>query len=193
MIPFYTQISGTSMATPFIAGTIALMLDADPTLNPDEIKQIIQETASRMPGYEDYEVGAGYVNAYAAVDKVFNRSKNYRSFQNVSFNAVFGEERPAAQNFHIDFNPANSGPTSTNAKTFTVEPNINVLDMNATVDTELEEGTGNLVGIRINCAGRNELIRRRLNIRSSAAADAKSSCRIRKPERGLWKFAARAV
>ena len=149
MIPFYTQISGTSMATPFVAGTIALMLDADPTLTPDEIKQIIVDTASKMPGYEDYEVGAGYVNSYAAVDKVFNRSKNYRNFQNVNFNAVFGEERPAQQNFHIDFNPANSGATSSNAATFTVEPGINVLDVNAVVDTELGEGTGNLVGIRI--------------------------------------------
>jgi len=149
MIPFYTQISGTSMATPFVAGTIALMLDADPTLTPDEIKQIITETASRMPGYEDHEVGAGYVNSYAAVDKVFNRSREYRSFQDVTFNAVFGEERPAAQNFHIDYNPAVSGATSTNATTFTVEPNMNVLDVSAEVDTELEEGTGNLVGIRI--------------------------------------------
>ncbi len=149
MLPFYTQISGTSMATPFIAGTIALMLDADPTLSPDEIKQIIVDTASKMPGYEDYEVGAGYVNAYAAVDKVFNRSKNYHNFQNVNFNAAFGEERPAAQNFHIDFNPANSGATSTNAATFNVETGINVLDVSAVVDTALEEGTGNLVGIRI--------------------------------------------
>ncbi|MCV5948252.1 S8 family serine peptidase, partial [Escherichia coli] len=72
-IPFYTQISGTSMATPFVAGVVALMLDADPTLTPDEIKQILVDTASRMPGRADYEVGAGYVNAYAAVDKVFNR------------------------------------------------------------------------------------------------------------------------
>jgi serine protease AprX len=148
-IPFYTQISGTSMATPFVAGTVALMLDADPTLNPDEIKQIITETASRMPGYEDYEVGAGYLNSYAAVDKVFNRSKNYKNLQEISFNTVFGEERPAAQNFHIDFNPAVSGTTSQNATTFTVEPGMNVLEVSAVVDTELGEGTGNLVGIRI--------------------------------------------
>lgn len=149
MIPFYTQISGTSMATPFVAGTIALMLDADPTLTPDEIKQIITATATRMPGYDDYEVGSGYINSYAAVDKVFNRSRTYRNFQDVSFNATFGEERPAAQNFHIDFSPEASGPASTNATTFTVEPNINVLDVFARADNMLEEGLGNLVGIRV--------------------------------------------
>lgn len=149
MIPFYTQISGTSMATPFAAGVAALMLDADPTLTPDEIKQIMIDTASRMPGYEDYEVGAGYINAHAAVDKVFNRGKNFRSFQDVNYNAVFGEQRPAQQTFHIAFNPVNSGPTSTNATTFTVESGMNVLDVSADVDTDAEEGTGNLVGIRI--------------------------------------------
>jgi len=149
LIPFYTQISGTSMATPYVAGVVALMLDADITLTPDEIKQILVDTASKMPGYDDYEVGAGHVNAHAAVDKVFNRGKDYRSFQDVSYNAVFGEERPAQQTFHIDFNPANSGPASTNATTFTVSPDMNVLDVAATVDTAAEEGTGNLVGIRL--------------------------------------------
>jgi serine protease AprX len=149
MLPFYTQISGTSMATPFAAGVAALMLDVDPTLTPDDIKQIMTETATRMPGYQDYEVGAGYINAYAAVDKVYNRAKAYKSFQEVSFNTTFGEERPAAQSFHIDFNPAVSGATSQNATSFTVEPGMNVLEVSATVDTDAEEGTGNLVGIRI--------------------------------------------
>jgi serine protease AprX len=149
MLPFYTQISGTSMATPFAAGVAALMLDVDPTLTPDDIKQIMTDTATRMPGYEDFEVGAGYINAYAAVDKVYNRAKAYKSFQETSFNTVFGEEHPAAQNFHIDFNPAVSGATSQNATVFTVEPNMNVLEVNAVVDTDLDEDTGNLVGIRI--------------------------------------------
>lgn len=147
-IPFYTQISGTSMATPFISGVVALMLDADPTLSPDEIREILTSTASKMPGREEWEVGAGFVNAYAAVDKVFNRSKPYRNIQDTSYNAVFGEERPPIQNFHIDFSPEVSGPTSQNARTFTVEPNINVLDVFATVDTEADEDTGNLVGMR---------------------------------------------
>lgn len=149
MIPFYTQISGTSMATPFVAGTVALLLDADPTLNPDQVKQIITDTATRMPGYDDFEVGSGYINAYAAVDKAFNRSKGYKSMQNVAFNAQFGEQRPAAQNFHIDFSPEASGATSANATSFTVETGINVLDVYASVDNLLEEGTGNLVGIKL--------------------------------------------
>ncbi len=148
MIPFYTQISGTSMATPYAAGVVALMLDADPTLTPDEIKQILTETASRMPGYEDHEVGAGFINAYAAVDKVFNRSRGYRNMQAPTFNAVFGEVRPAQQTFRINYNPTVSGANSTNSTTFTVEPDISVLDISATVDTLAEEGTGNLVGIR---------------------------------------------
>ncbi|HEY0461761.1 MAG TPA: S8 family serine peptidase [Pyrinomonadaceae bacterium] len=150
LLPFYTQISGTSMATPFAAGVAALMLDVDPTLTPDDIKQIMTGTATRMPGYQEFEVGAGYINAYAAVDKVYNRSKAYKSFQEVSFNTVFGEERPSAQNFHIDFNPAVSGATSQNAATFTVEADMNVLDITAVVDTDAGAGTGNLVGIRIN-------------------------------------------
>lgn len=148
MIPFYTQISGTSMATPFVAGTVALMLDADPTLTPDEIKQIIIDTASKIPGREEWEVGAGYLNAYAAVDKVFNRSKEYKNFQDVTFFAQFNEERPSPQNFNINFNPAATpGATSANSTGFTVNAGMNVLDVYAVVDTVAEEGTGNLVGV----------------------------------------------
>ena len=148
LIPFYTQISGTSMATPFVAGTIALMLEADPTLTPDEIKQIITDTATRMPGYEDHEVGAGFLNAYAAVDKVFNRGRNYSSFQEYDFNLQLNEEAAPAESFNIDFDPASTpGTDSANARQFTVAHGMNILDVYATVDAVFEPGTGNLVGI----------------------------------------------
>jgi serine protease AprX len=148
-IPFYTQISGTSMATPYIAGVVALMLDADPTLSPDEIREILTSTASKMPGREEWEVGAGFVNAHAAVDKVFNRAKPYKNMQDAMYNAVFDTEHPPLQNFHIDFSPQVSGPTSANARAFFVDPDIDLLDVFATVDTIAREGTGNLVGIRL--------------------------------------------
>ena len=148
-IPFYTQISGTSMATPFISGVVALMLDADPTLTPDEIKSILTNTASKMVGREEWEVGAGFVNAHAAVDKVFNRGKAYRNIQEYSFNANFSEERAPTQNFNINYDPSVSGPDSTNAYRFTVQPDMNVLDAFATADAVGDQEVGNLVGIRL--------------------------------------------
>jgi serine protease AprX len=147
-IPYYTQISGTSMATPFIAGTVALMLDADPTLAPDEVKSILVATASRVPGFDDFEVGAGYVNVYAAVDKVFNRSKQYGQFFSHDFNASFTISGPAAEHAHIDYSPAAlPGATSSNAHSFTVEDGMSVLDIFATFDTALQDGEGNTIGL----------------------------------------------
>ena len=147
-VPFYTQISGTSMACPFVAGVAALMLDADPTLTPDEIKQILTETATRMPGYEEYAVGAGYVNAYAAVDKAFNRSRGYGSFTNPAFNATYTVTGPPAQPFHVDYDPsATPGAASPNARSFEVEAGMNELDVFATFDNALETGDGNTIGL----------------------------------------------
>jgi serine protease AprX len=155
-IPFYTQIQGTSMATPFVAGTVALMLAADPTLSTDpelmsdplnrmdEIKSILVSTATRMPGREDYEVGAGYINAHAAVDKVFNRSKNYGSFRNPTFNAQLSTAATSTP-FSITYNPvATPGPDSVNARKFMVEAGTDVLDVFATMRFQ---GTTNPVGI----------------------------------------------
>ncbi len=158
-VPFYTQISGTSMATPFIAGVVALMLDSDPTLAPDEVKQIIQQTASQMPGFSEFQVGAGYINAFAAVDKVFNRSKNYGTFTAPvdmrAFRAQFTVTRPTSPDFavnpgtfHVDYSPAGlPGPGSPNSTTFTVQPGMSVLDVFAKIDNVLTTGDGNTVGI----------------------------------------------
>ncbi len=63
----YTVGSGTSFSTPQVAGTIALMLDVNPSLTPYQIKDILMRTATPMPPYLRYEVGAGMLNAHAAV------------------------------------------------------------------------------------------------------------------------------
>ncbi|HSO56955.1 MAG TPA: S8 family serine peptidase, partial [Paenisporosarcina sp.] len=104
-IPFYTTMSGTSMAAPHVAGIVALLLDANPQLSPLEVKQIVEQTASNMPGYETWETGSGYVNAFAAVDAAFT-SQSYGSTLNMNrtfnANAKITENK---QDFTIEYNP----------------------------------------------------------------------------------------
>ncbi|MFL6333748.1 MAG: S8 family serine peptidase [Pyrinomonadaceae bacterium] len=65
-LPYYTTASGTSFSAPAVAGTIALMLDADPTLSPARVRDILQRTATPMPPYYQHEIGAGALNTHAA-------------------------------------------------------------------------------------------------------------------------------
>ena len=67
---YYVKASGTSMATPHVSGVAALMLEANSALTPDQVKTTLQTSATPMPGYQQHEVGAGYLNAYQAVQAV---------------------------------------------------------------------------------------------------------------------------
>ncbi len=72
-LPYYTTSQGTSFSTPQVSGVIALLMEANPLLTPDEVVTILRRTATPMP-YEERVVGAGYVDAHNAV-----RSAKYLS------------------------------------------------------------------------------------------------------------------
>ena len=71
----YATFSGTSMATPYVAGAVALALDADPTATPTEVRAALTATAAdRGRTGLDNEWGAGIVDVRAFVDAVAGAS-----------------------------------------------------------------------------------------------------------------------
>jgi uncharacterized repeat protein (TIGR01451 family) len=69
----YGEMSGTSMATPLVAGVAALMRQADPALALDQIMEIITSTAVPVgASWPNTDAGWGRVDALAAVTPVAN-------------------------------------------------------------------------------------------------------------------------
>ncbi len=69
----YVYYSGTSMATPHVAGVVSLMFSVDPSLTVDEVLQILQSTATAFPSGSSCNTticGSGIVNAAAALQAV---------------------------------------------------------------------------------------------------------------------------
>jgi subtilisin family serine protease len=63
----YGRGSGTSQAAAHVTGVVALMLDVNPWLTPDEVRMILLETAVFDPSISMLQQGAGRINADAAV------------------------------------------------------------------------------------------------------------------------------
>lgn len=63
----YISMSGTSMATPHVAGEAAILLSANPEYTRDQLKAAIASTTTDV-GYSAYQGGTGVVNVAAALD-----------------------------------------------------------------------------------------------------------------------------
>jgi serine protease AprX len=60
-------MSGTSVATPVVAGAAALILERNPSLTPNLVKAVLEYTAQPLVGFNTFEQGAGEVNIEGAV------------------------------------------------------------------------------------------------------------------------------
>lgn len=63
----YVFYQGTSMATPHVAGLVALMLSKSPSLTPDQVESTLKASARAIPGSCSGGCGAGLVDAGATL------------------------------------------------------------------------------------------------------------------------------
>ncbi|MCA1615101.1 MAG: S8 family serine peptidase [Acidobacteria bacterium] len=115
-LPNYTQISGTSMAAPHLSGIIANVLEADRSLTPDEVRDVLVRTATPLAPYDEFEAGAGLANVHAAVDLAQNPSKPYGDFGFKGKGLALGRQDAPAQQGSVAAN-------STRTHTVTVPSN----------------------------------------------------------------------
>jgi serine protease AprX len=81
----YYRLSGTSMAAPMVSGTVALMLQKDPALSPETIKERLMKSATKSfpqystavdpvtnasytSQYDMFTIGAGYLDTWGALN-----------------------------------------------------------------------------------------------------------------------------
>lgn len=71
-IDYYAEMSGTSMSSPFVAGVLALWLEADPTLTMDRVKEILKKTADHdeFTAVTPERWGMGKINALAGLKEI---------------------------------------------------------------------------------------------------------------------------
>ncbi len=147
-VPYYTSMSGTSMAAPHISGVVALMLEANPDLQWQEVKLILQDTATVMPGRDTWEAGAGYVNAHAAVKAALGYEANFGDTvkSNRTFNANVQLSEGDSFTRTIEYFPVGESDT----KTFEVSPDATLVLANAQIESGtafvLEDPNGNRYG-----------------------------------------------
>lgn len=123
----YANLSGTSMATPHVAGITALLLQAHPDYTVADVKAALMNTADPLKGrtYNVNEVGAGRVDAYEAVHnstlfEVENKTITLdeqglkKQIDDISGSLPFGSMAQTGE--------AGSRTTSINIKNFNSEP-----------------------------------------------------------------------
>src|SRR5687768_9791271 len=73
----FFRMSGTSVSAPMVSGAIALLLQDEPNLTPDQVKYRLMATANKnWAGYNSIKSGAGYLDIYAAINGTTTQSAN---------------------------------------------------------------------------------------------------------------------
>jgi len=91
----YATVSGTSFASPLVAGVVGLIMSANPNLNPEQVEKVLEDSADDLIDGVDWHMyyGHGRVNAARAVQLAIGTSAvDSQSPNVVVFSPVSGSE-----------------------------------------------------------------------------------------------------
>ena len=92
----YTFVSGTSFSCPLVSGAIALLLQANPNLNPIQLRGILRQTSSRSNNPDNF-YGWGIINTLLALNVILKVD-----------NSFIPDDFILYQNYPNPFNPSTS-------------------------------------------------------------------------------------
>jgi serine protease AprX len=133
----YTRMTGTSMACPFVAGVAALVLQADPSLSPEQVKTILKETAVHFGTEgENNDFGAGRLDAYAAIARASGTAGTPPAMPDhlAGLGYLPGTDTQETWELPVD------------DTRFPLAVTVNILDEEADFDLYVYDPDGNLVG-----------------------------------------------
>jgi serine protease len=153
----YAGYQGTSMATPHVAGTAALMFAAKSTLTPDQVESMLKSTARAFPATCS-GCGTGIVDATAAVNAALGTtppptttinetesnntlaSANLVSATGTTVNATMSSSTDTDY-FRVDL-PAGKTLTATMTPNSTSDYDLYIYNSSGTLLSRSENGTG---------------------------------------------------
>ena len=108
----YVTKGGTSQAAPCVAGVMALMLEKNPDLTPEDLCRIVETTATKKTATKDNLYGSGVVDALEAV-----RYADFDVNAAVLNPYAFSSKLDAGSNVNFELTLINNGEAATNGTT----------------------------------------------------------------------------
>lgn len=117
----YRSLSGTSMASPHVAGVASLLLSQDPDLTIAQVKQIILDSVDPISALQGKTVSGGRLNANNALTQLLNSNDignepvptaTYADFNGDNLADLVLRNQQTGENFLNFLDPVSNGTTS---------------------------------------------------------------------------------